>query len=312
MKYYPDPHLGLRYRDANAVVEEAFAEHGRGRVRMPPKLYVPLEGGDFRSMPAYVPSLRSAGVKIVNVHPDNPAKGLPTVMAVIVLLDPGNGRPEAILNATSLTDMRTGAAGGIACRHLAPEKEIALGVVGSGRQANAQIAAIAEEREIREIRIWSRKSSNAERLASEWRHLDARSSTLERACGCEVLVTTTPSTSPIVKSEWIADGTHINAIGADAPGKQELDPAILRRGLVFVDDIEQAVHSGEINVPISRGLFRREEIAGTIGQVILGICGRRRREEITIFDSTGLAIQDIAIAHLAIQNAVGIDLPFPL
>ncbi|MDH7594139.1 MAG: ornithine cyclodeaminase family protein [Methanomicrobiales archaeon] len=311
MKYYPEPHLGLEYRDVNAVIEDVFAEHGRGRVRMPPKVYVLLEGGDFRTMPAYVPFLHMAGVKIVNMHPDNRKRGLPTVMAVTVLLDPENGRPQAVLNATSLTDMRTGAAGGIACRHLASGKEISLGVVGSGRQANAQIAAIAEEREIREVRIWSREVANAERLASMWRHLDARSDTLERVCGCDVLVTTTPSTSPIVKNEWIADGTHINAIGADAPGKQELDPAILKRALVFVDDIEQAVHSGEINVPISRGLFRKEEITGTIGQVILGFCGRRSKGEITIFDSTGLAIQDIAIARLAMQKASGIDLPFP-
>lgn len=312
MRYYPEPHLGLRFREINDAIESAFAAHGRGEVRMPPKVYVELEGGDFRTMPAYMPRLGLAGVKIVNMHPNNPERGIPTVMALTVLLDPHDGRPTAILNATSLTDLRTGAAGGVACRYLAPSKEVSLGIVGSGRQANSQIAAIAEELAVRELLIWSRKEVNAERLASRWKHLDAKSDRIEKVCGCEVVVTTTPSTSPLVRSEWISEGTHINAIGADAPGKEELDPAILKRAYVFVDDIEQAMHSGEINVPVSKGLFRREDIAGTLGQVVIGLCGRKRREEITIFDSTGLAIQDIAIARIAMERAKGIELPFPL
>lgn len=312
MKYYPEPHLNLNYREVNRVIEEAFAAHARGEVRMPPKLYVQLEKGDFRTMPAYVPSLESAGVKIVNVHPGNRALGLPTVMAVTVLLEPDTGRPLAMLNATSLTDMRTGASGAVACRHLMPRKEIALGVVGSGRQAHAQIAAISAEKEIREIRIWSRDASNAEKLASIWSGLDARSATLRETCGCDVVVTTTPASSPIVMDEWIADGTHINAIGADAPGKEELEPALVKRARIFVDDIEQALHSGEINVPVRTGVIRREDIAGTLGEVVLGRCGRRSAEEITIFDSTGLAVQDIAIAHLALGKATAMELPFPV
>ena len=125
---------------------------------------------------------------------------------------------------------------------------------------------------------------------------------IEKACDCDVLVTTTPSTTPIIRSEWIQEGTHINAIGADAPGKEELDPALLRRAQVFVDDPAQAVHSGEINVPISRGLYTAEEIAGTLGEVVIGKKQRSGPEAITIFDSTGLAIQDLAIAKIAMQH----------
>jgi len=136
-----------------------------------------------------------------------------------------------------------------------------------------------------------------------------RSEDLETVCDCDILVTTTPSREPLVKDRWISEGTHINAIGADAPGKQELDPAILQRAMVFVDDPMQAIHSGEINVPIAKGLFGPERIAGTLGEVVLGQKGRKSEEEITVFDSTGLAIQDLAIAAIARVSAEGIDLP---
>jgi alanine dehydrogenase len=124
-------------------------------------------------------------------------------------------------------------------------------------------------------------------------------------------VTTTPSTVPIIRSEWIHEGTHINAIGADAPGKEELDPALLRRAQVFVDDPAQAIHSGEINVPISHGAYRPDEIAGTLGEVVIGRKQRADPAGITIFDSTGLAIQDLAIAKIAMQHGKKIELPFP-
>jgi alanine dehydrogenase len=112
-------------------------------------------------------------------------------------------------------------------------------------------------------------------------------------------------------SEWIHEGTHINAIGADAPGKEELEPALLSRASVYVDDIPQAVHSGEINVPIQKGLFSHESIAGTLGEIVIGKKRRKRQEDITIFDSTGLAIQDLAIAKIAMMHGTAIVLPFP-
>jgi alanine dehydrogenase len=112
-------------------------------------------------------------------------------------------------------------------------------------------------------------------------------------------------------SGWVHEGTHINAIGADAPGKEELDPALLKRASVFVDDMAQAVHSGEINVPILKGLYKKENISGTIGEVVIGKKGRSRPDEITIFDSTGLAIQDLAIAKIAMMHGTAIVLPFP-
>lgn len=311
MQYFTDTEKFIDLREVNRAIEAAFADHGRGHVQMPPKIYITLPEGDFRTMPASLPSLSLTGVKVVNVHPGNPARGLPTVMALIIILDIATGMPVAIINATKLTDMRTGAAGAIAAKYLSPKKEIVLGLIGTGRQAEAQYRAISRELEICEIKCWSRNSLHAEKFAREIKDYTARSVPVEKACDCDVLVTTTPSREPVVMNEWVHDGTHINAIGADAPGKQELDPLLLRRGQVFVDDIAQAAHSGEINVPLKRGIFTPEEIAGTIGEVVIGMKRRERPDQITIFDSTGLAIQDLAIAAIAMRKGTVIDLPFP-
>jgi alanine dehydrogenase len=311
MHYYPSPAAGLDIREVNAAIEEAFAEHGRRQVQMPPKLYIQFEHGDFRTMPAYIPSLAIGGVKIVNVHPENPAQGLPTVMALTVIISPKTGIPEAILNATSLTDLRTGAAGAVAAKYLSPRRKVVLGVVGSGRQARAQVGAIAAELSVQKLRVWSRKEKNAEAFCGKFPEIDCSTGELKTVCDCDILVTTTPSREPLIRNDWIHEGMHINAIGADAPGKQELDSAILSRASVFVDDTAQAVHSGEINVPLKNGLFSEDQIAGTLGEVVLGRKGRRSEREITVFDSTGLAIQDLAIAEIAMKSGNFINLRFP-
>jgi alanine dehydrogenase len=311
MQYITDTEKSLDLGKINRAVEAAFADHGNDLVQMPPKVYVTLPAGDFRTMPAYLPSLAIAGVKIVNVHPDNPARGLPTVMALTIILDLSTGEPVAVINATRLTDLRTGAAGAVACKYLSPKTAITLGVVGTGRQAEAQVLATAEEITLNKILVWSRNPAHADAFAKKLGiRFDCSGVSLEKACDADVIVTTTPSRSPIVRSEWVHEGTHINAIGADAPGKEELDPALLRRARVFVDDYRQAVHSGEINVPIRDNQYREDEIAGTIGEVVTGKKKRNRADEITIFDSTGLAIQDLAIAKIAMKHGKRFDLPF--
>jgi alanine dehydrogenase len=232
-------------------------------------------------------------------------------MALTVILDIDTGQPTAVINATRLTDMRTGAAGAVAGKYLSARKEIILGVIGTGRQAQAQVTAISRELEIRQVKIWSRNPEHIRKFADRFMEFPCVASSLEKACDCDVLVTTTPSRSPLIRSEWIHGGTHINAIGADAPGKQELDPALLLRAQVFVDDPAQAIHSGEINVPVSQGIYHETDIAGTLGEVVTGKKKRAGPDTITIFDSTGLAIQDLAIARIAMQHGKTFDLPFP-
>ncbi|GLI46210.1 ornithine cyclodeaminase family protein [Methanoculleus bourgensis] len=312
MRYYP-VHSGYpSYAEVNRAIEAVFAEHGRGNVQMPAKVYVTFVGdGDFRTMPAYLPALGLAGVKIVNVNPQNHARGLPTVMALTVIIDVETGAPEAVINATELTAIRTGAAGAVAARYLAPRQTVTLGVVGAGRQAAALLEAMDAALEVTEVLVWSRTEKSAEAFAAQYADYNVRSVSLEHACDCDILTTSTPSREPLVMAEWIHEGTHINAIGADAPGKQELDPALLLKAEVFVDDRCQAIHSGEINVPITTGRYDPARIAGTLGEVVTGEKGRSSPDAITIFDSTGLAIQDLAIAALARDLEEGYELPFP-
>lgn len=290
------------------AVEFAFRSLASGKVQMPPKMYLffPESDGDLRVMPAYIPAIQLAGVKIVSVHPRNDPKILRTVMATIILIDPKTGERLCVMDGTWITNMRTGAAGGVAVKCLARKDSKVLGLVGAGAQAETQFLAIREVLPIQEVKIWSLDSKKTELFIE---HMSSTTnikfevvSNAKDACDADIICTTTPSRDPVVRSEWIAPGTHINAIGADAPGKEELDPALLHQCIVVIDDWEQAVHSGEVNVPIQKQLFSKDKIRGTLGDIILGkVPGRKNDNEITIFDSTGLAIQDLATAHSVLE-----------
>ncbi len=296
----------LKMEDAMSAVERAFRAYAvNDGVQMPPKVYLTFENGDLRAMPALVG--KYAGVKWVNSHPDNRSRGLPTVMALLILSDPETGFPLAVMDATYLTCVRTGAAGGIAAKYLARKDSKVFGFIGCGTQAYHQLEALRIVFDIEKVRAFDVISSSAQKFAEHCSKLgmDAEVCECRDACNCDVLTTTTPSTEPVVKNEWIKTGTHVNAIGADAPGKQELDEGILLRAKIVVDDIEQALHGGEINVAVSRGIIKPENIHATIGEVIAGLKpGRESDEEITVFDSTGLAIQDIATASVVFERAV--------
>lgn len=293
------------------VVENAFRQHGLGKVQMPPKsyLYYTTYCGDLRTMPAYLEEENITGVKIVNVHPENPMRGLPTVMALIVLISPETGAPIAILDGTHLTNIRTGAAGGIAAKYLAKKASKVIGLVGAGNQARTQLEALLEVFEPELIRITSRSQERCDKFIEDMKGIspcEIRSEdSIQKVCDCDILVTTTPSRKPIVKAEWVPEGTHINAIGADAVGKEELDPELLIHSKIIVDDMVQALHSGEVNVPLSKHYISENDIHAELGEVIAALKpGRTSEEEITIFDSTGLAIQDVATAHMVYEKAV--------
>jgi alanine dehydrogenase len=266
--------------------------------------------GDLRIMPCSVIG-SVAGVKAVNVHPENPEKfNLPTVMAVIELVNPDNGYPLAIMDGTSVTNMRTGAAAGVATKYLAKKDSESLGFVGSGVQALLSFMALNEVMEINEVKIASRNINNSENLAMTIRDnygIDARAvdHIKDAVKGMDIVTTTTPSKTPLILSKWVDYGTHINAMGADAPGKQELETEILLGSKIIIDDWEQASHSGEINIPVSGGIIGKGDIHSKIGDVIIGNnTGRINDKEITVFDSTGLAVQDIATALKVYEKAL--------
>ncbi len=299
-------------KDAVPAVEHVFAEDAEGRTEMPSKIYLNIKGyGDFRAMPAYVPSINTAGIKWVNVHPDNPQKGLPTVMATLLLNEPQTGKLLCAINAGRLTDLRTGAAGGVAAKYLARKDSSVVGIIGSGHQAWAQALAYREVfgDRIELVKVYSLHPEHAQAFAgivnAELGYDVQACRAAEEAADADIIATVTPARSPVLKAEWVKPGTHINAIGADAPGKQELEAALTLKAKIFVDSVEQASHSGEVNVPISQGLLNKNQLAGTIGQVITGkVRGRDNDQEITIFDSTGLAIQDMAVGHIVYERAI--------
>ena len=291
------------------AVERAFKLEAQGKAAMPPKLYLDLPEyqGDFRAMPACIDG--SAGIKWVSVYPGNSKYNLPTVLATIILCDPNTSYPLAIMDGTYITSMRTGAAGGVAVKFLAKRGSSTIGMIGAGAQARTQLLAISQVLpKIDEVKVFDQLQSASQRFAEEMgANLNINISpakTIEEATEADIVVTTTPSRKPVVEKRYIRPGTHINAIGADAKGKQELEADVLKRAKIVIDNVEQASHSGEINVPLTEGLIRVEEIYGTLGEVAAGIKkGRENDEEITIFDSTGLAIQDIICAKVVYQKA---------
>lgn len=292
----------MRMSDVINVVEEAFRMCGEGKGKMPAKVYLSLERGDFRAMPAALPGC--AGLKWVNVHPQNASRGLPSVMAVLIYNDPETGYPLAIMDATEITAYRTGAAAAIASRYLARRDSHTMGVIGAGYQAYTQILAHVELFNPISINAFDISKAAVDKLGQSLPHLSIKSCSIQEAAACDIVCTLTPSRSPIIKKEWIRPGTHINAVGADAPGKQELEPSILKEAIVVIDDLTQASHSGEINVPIQRGLYNTNEVYGTLAEVIVGKKkGRTDSRAITVFDSTGIAVEDIAVAKLLFEKA---------
>ncbi|NYB52062.1 MAG: alanine dehydrogenase [Methanobacteriaceae archaeon] len=301
-------------------VETAFKAYAQRDVQMPAKEYLFFHEGDLRIMPCYIRTQEEAGVKCVNVHPQNPLEHkLPTVMAIIEMIDPQTGFPLAIMDGTLITDMRTGAAAGVATKYLAREDSEVLGIIGAGKQAYTQLMALNEVMDIKKAMVFCRTCSTrtdfakkaTERYGFEVEAVDTAEKAVEN---CDVIVTTTPARKPIINADWISPGTHINAMGADAPSKQELETRLLLKSKIVIDSWDQASHSGEINVPVTQKVLKQKDIHAKLGDIIIGNATGREGDEITIFDSTGLAVQDVVTAGLIYQRAreqgLGTDFSF--
>ncbi len=297
------------------VVELAFKESALGYVQMPPKIYLKYQkdNGDLRTMPSYLERLDTSAVKVVTVHPDNSKKfGLPTVMGTLLLVNPKNGQLQAIMGARNITALRTGAAGGVAAKYLANKNPQTAGFIGTGFQAKTQLMALLSVfAKLRQIKVWDISPTSKQTFTTQTTTANPKlqitpTETPEAVVtGSDIVVTTTPATKPIVQNAWVSSGTHFNCIGADAPTKEELDPAILRRAKIIVDNWDQASHSGEINVPVSNGMIRKENIWAELGEIVAGTKpARSSPNEITVFDSTGLAIQDAVTAELIYRKAI--------
>jgi alanine dehydrogenase len=296
----------------NDRVEHAFRMHGLGRVYMEPKGHIVLDRypGEWEVMPSYIEEPEAAACKWVSIRENNSKYGLPAVFSILIYTDPETGFPLAICDGSHHTLMRTGASAAVSAKWLARKDSTVLAIAGTGSVAKGTLATCDAVFPFREVRVWSRTKESLARFMAEERplypHLDLKSSTeLEQVVrGADVVVTGTHARRWIVDNGWIEPGTHLAALGADLSGEQELDPRILQRARVFVDDIRQCIPDGEINVPLREGLLTEDHIAGEIGKVICGeLEGRQSEEQITVFDSTGIALQDSATVPLEVERA---------
>jgi alanine dehydrogenase len=285
------------------VVRDAFVAHFRGEWTMPPKVYVTnYPAGDFRAMPAL--GAGHALLKWVTSFPGNPTRGLPTVTGLVLLSNAETGELEAVLDGAAVTAIRTGAAAVLAAETLGRADAVTAAVVGAG--VNGRAAARTFLARGRDVAIFDLDANRARRAADEVGASVAGS--LDEALGADLLVTVTPGHGVLLGDDSLAPGQHVSLMGADGPGKAEITPTELARTRIFCDDWEQASHGGELAHAVDAGLVSERDV-GRLGAVLAGTeAGRRNAGEITTFDSTGLAIQDLAIAIAALARADGLEL----
>jgi len=305
------------------AVRDAFVAYARGEWTMPPKVYVPAyPEGDFRAMPAL--GAGHALLKWVTSFPGNPAHGLPTVTGLVLLSDATNGMPKAVLDAGAVTSLRTGAAAVLAAETLGRADAETAAVIGAG--VNGEAAAQTFIARGRRVQLWdldrTRAESVAERLGAEV------APGRDEALAADLLVTVTPGKNILLEEGSLRPGQHASLMGADGPGKAEIaveelarvhvfcddweqgDPkGTPGRGRIYADDWEQASHNGDLMHAVTAGVLGRDDVA-QLGDVLIGTAeGRKSDRDITVFDSTGLAIQDLAIALAAMARADELGLP---
>ena len=286
---------------ALAAVRDAFVAYAKGEWTMPPKVYVPAyPAGDFRAMPAL--GSGHALLKWVTSFPGNPAHGLPTVTGLVLLSDASNGLLVAALDAGAVTALRTGAAAVLAAETLGRNGEAA--VIGAGVNGRAVARTFAARG--RRVLVHDVDESRARAVAAE---LGAQVAARDEALAAPVVVTVTPSRAPVFVAGSLRVGQHVSLMGADGPGKAEIDVEELARVRLFCDDWEQASHNGDLAPAVEADRVARADVT-QLGDVLTGKAkGRSADNEITVFDSTGLAIQDLAIALAAMERADELGLP---
>jgi ornithine cyclodeaminase/alanine dehydrogenase-like protein (mu-crystallin family) len=280
----------LRYEELIPAVADALAALAAGKVVQPVRTVLPIEPhrGFFAVMPAYAGAM---GAKLVTFYPHN--VGVHTHHALIVMLKPETGEPLAVMDGRLITEMRTAAASAVATQHLARKNARVLGLIGSGVQAGSHLAALRHVRSFQEVRVWSPRNAPA---FAQKHGVKAVASAEQAARGADVVVVAASSTTPILEGHWLAPGTHVNAIGATRPNWRELDDQLVTTARVFVDSREAATReSGDV-------IAAKSEVT-EIGAVVAGTApGRRNEQEITLFKSVGVAVEDVAAAALVLRG----------
>ena len=294
------------------VMEQALAAFSGGQVNQPVRTAVEV-GPDrafFGVMPACLPAPAAVGAKLVTVFASNAAKGLPTHHAVILLLDPETGVPAALMDGRYITAARTAAVSAVAVRYLARADSAVLAILGSGVQARSHVESLCRMHPFREVRAWSPTAGHLAHFVADAVSLTSApvkaAGTAEAAArGADVIILATSSTTPVVRSEWIGPGTLIVSLGAYRPDMREVDSALVARARIIVDSRAAALReAGDIVQGIREGRFSAAHIGGEIGEIVLGRTpGRHSADDVVIFKSLGMAVEDVAAAQLAYQRA---------
>lgn len=298
--------------DLIGAMQSVLVAYSEGRTQQP--LRTVLDVGShqafFGVMPAFLPDVPALGTKLVTVFGGNPAAGLPSHLATIVLLDPRTGALLALVDGRFITEARTAAVSAVATRLLARPGAATLAIIGSGVQARSHLEALACVTPLRDVRVWSPSAAHRERFASEMREhtratITASTSAEAAVADADLVVLATSSRAPVVRSEWIANGTHICAVGACRPDQREMEGTLVGRARVIVDSRTGALaEAGDIVLAIRDGQFSADQIAGELGDVATGrVEARQSGEQVTLFKSLGMAVEDVAAAHLAYERA---------
>ena len=296
-----------------SCMESALGRYSSGEVQQPVRtvLNVGREKHWWGLMPAYVNQPPTMGAKLVTVFHTNAARGLQTHQAMIVLLDPDTGMLQALMDGRYITEARTGAVSAVSARYLSRPDASTLAIIGTGVQARGHLEALGEVRQIREVRVWSPQRASRERFVEAVQpHAGApvrACDTAERAVrGADLIVLATASAEPVIEVSWIAPGSHIVSVGAPRADQREVDPELTARARLFVDSRAGAlVESGDIVMGMHEGRFGADHIAGELGELVLGrVAGRRSADEITLFKSLGMAVEDVATADLVYRRAL--------
>lgn len=300
------------------VMAGALAALARGEAFQPLRAshWLPDRRGVLVTMPGglFAGGGDILGVKVLTVFPGNAAHGEESHQGAVLLFDAERGRPLAFLDAASITAIRTAAVSALATRLLAREDAGDLAILGTGVQARTHLAALREVRALRRVRVWSRDPGNARRLAAEesaryLRHglrVEPSASAQEAVAGADIICTVSAAVEPILLGDWIAPGAHVNAVGACTPDARELDTAAVVRARLFVDRRESALHEpGEILTPLREGTITEDHILGEIGELLIGkVQGRRDASDVTLFESLGLTVEDLASARHIYRKAL--------
>ena len=294
-----------------ATMDSALADFSRGRVVQPVRtvLQVGPDKAFFGVMPAYLPSLPAMGTKMVTVYASNRERGMPSHLATITLLDPETGELLALLDGRFITEARTAAVSAVSVNYLARPDAGVLALIGSGVQARSHLEAIDRVRQLRDVRVWSPSLEHREAFVREMSDhttapLRTAASAEEAVRDADIIVLVTASREPVIQNAWVAEGAHVCAVGACRPDQREMDPALVARGELWVDSREAALsEAGDILLAILDGAIDANHIAGELGTFIAS-ASRRKDNRLTIFKSLGMAVEDVAAAHLAYTLAL--------